>query len=157
MDSVPTDDDNMITRRIIAVCGLPGVGKTTAAERLADMHDAQLIRSDVVRKDLVDEPTYSSVETDMTYEEMHRRITASESATIILDATYRKQRHRELLQEKAEQHDAILTFIKVTCSEQEVKRRLENREDDASDADYEVYQSVDFEPIDGDHITVKTG
>lgn len=56
--------------RLVVVCGLPGTGKTTVATEVADRVGGRLLRTDVVRKDLVDDPDYTDAETRRVYDEL---------------------------------------------------------------------------------------
>jgi hypothetical protein len=52
---------------LVVVCGLPGVGKTTVAGMVADRFGAETLRTDVVREELIAEPTYTDEERDAVY------------------------------------------------------------------------------------------
>ncbi len=151
----------MTTSRTLAVtCGLPGVGKTTVAETVADRIDAVLYRTDVVRKELLSEPEYTEEETRMVYEELldRGRRAVEDGHDAVLDGTFFKERYRDLARETAAAADADVAFrlVKVECAESVVRERIRARTDDASDADFDVYQlhKDSFEPVAGDHVTV---
>lgn len=129
------------------VCGLPGVGKTTTAREVATREGATVIRSDVVRKDIVDDPTYTSAETERVYEAVIDRARETLPNPVVLDATFRRKRHRDMAVALAEQLGVTYRFVKVECAEHVVRRRIQNRTDDESDADWSVYQEVEFEPL----------
>jgi hypothetical protein len=139
--------------RLVALCGPPGVGKTTVAGLVAAHIDAEVHRSDVVRSDLRGdgaEPTYSAAETERVYRALCDRgresLRAGRSA--VLDATFRRRRHREAVASRF----PSASFVRVTCAEAVVADRLADRTDDASDADYEVYLDLreSFEPLERD-------
>jgi hypothetical protein len=133
---------------LVVMCGLPGVGKSSVATHIADLLDATRYRSDVVRKDLIAEPTYSSEESQLTYDELFRRARATLDAgrAVVLDATF----SRRIGRERAASLTSDVTFVHVGCNEEVVKRRIEQRDDDPSDADFDVYLTAKdaFEPLD---------
>lgn len=132
---------------LFVVCGLPGVGKTTTARDLAAEHDATVVRSDVVRKDRFDDPAYTTQETERVYEAVLDRAHRVLPDPVVLDATFRKQRHRDEAVALAERAGVDYRFVKVECDEAVVRRRIQARTDDESDADFSVYQEVEFEPL----------
>ncbi len=148
------------SRTLAVTCGLPGVGKTTVAETVADRIDGVLYRTDVVRKELLSEPEYTPEETRMVYEELldRGRRAVEDGRDAVLDGTFFKQRYRRLARDTAVEADADVDFrlVKVECSESVVRERIRARTDDASDADFDVYQlhKDSFEPVDGSHLTV---
>lgn len=47
---------------LVIVCGLPGVGKTTFAKKLAPLINAIILSTDKIRKELITSPTYEKEE-----------------------------------------------------------------------------------------------
>lgn len=129
------------------VCGLPGVGKTTTARDLAAENDARIIRSDVVRKQLFPEPTYSSQETEQVYETVLDRARAALPNPVVLDATWRRKRHRDKAVALAQREGVEYRIVKVECDEHVVKRRITERSGDESDADFSIYLQSEFEAL----------
>ncbi|WP_435359504.1 AAA family ATPase [Haloarchaeobius sp. DFWS5] len=127
---------------LVIVCGLPGVGKTTVAEDVTERLDGQLLRSDVIRKQILDDPEYTTVESYMVYEALFERAKRllDEGEAVVLDATF--QRSSDRLRAKAIARSLGVDFdlYRVTCDESVVERRIAAREGDASDADFEVHQ-----------------
>ncbi|MFC6734896.1 AAA family ATPase, partial [Halolamina salina] len=82
---------------LVLVCGLPGTGKSTVAERIAELLPARMLRTDVVRKELFPEPTYEAEESAAVYDELfdraRDRLDAGEH--VVLDATFRRRRLRQ--------------------------------------------------------------
>jgi len=52
---------------LILICGLPATGKSTVARRLAKALDAEVLRTDIVRKALIGNPTYTEEEKNLIY------------------------------------------------------------------------------------------
>ncbi len=143
--------------RVVVVFGLSGSGKSFVASILSEEFGYEWIRSDVIRKELAGiGPTesaraefgkgiYTEEMTRRVYEEMVRRAASclKTGGKVVLDATFLKRWQRELV---TSSFDRPL-FILVWASEEEIKRRLSNRED-VSDADFNIYlkQKEVFEP-----------
>ncbi|HGG56529.1 MAG TPA: hypothetical protein ENK31_01900 [Nannocystis exedens] len=138
---------------LVLVAGLPGSGKSTLAAALAEPSGAALVRSDVVRKGLVGlEPTasakaafgegiYSPEMSRRTYDAClaQARSQLLTGRAVIVDANLRSHAQRRPFAELA--HDLGVPFAFLICetTEAEALARLAARNNDASDADAEVY------------------
>lgn len=138
-------------KRLVVVCGLPGAGKTTVAGVLTDRLEAEIIRTDVVRKDCFPDPEYTSEETRATYEETLARAKRAleRDGGAIVDGTFRRERLRDRARAVAEDVGARFDLVHVECAKPVVKSRLAEREGDESDADFRVYELLEseFEPL----------
>ncbi len=125
---------------LVVVCGLPGVGKTTVAERVAEHVDARILRTDVIRKELFPEPTYAEEETEAVYAELLERARdrVAEGESVVLDATFADERFRAAARETADRAADRFALVKVECDESVVKKRIRRR-DGISDADFDVH------------------
>jgi adenylylsulfate kinase len=100
----------------LVLCGPPGVGKTTIAERLQNRlrdegHDFRVLHSDDFSRN--------------TYEQMYERVTEADSETDwILDGTFYR---RELQERFRSLPDAHLVY--VTASRETALKRNRERED----------------------------
>jgi len=147
---------------LVLVCGLPGTGKSTAAERIVEVLPGRLLRSDVVRKELFPDPTYSSEESAAVYDELldRARDLLDSGEHVVLDATFRRRELRKRAAAVAETAGVEFRPVRVVCEESTVRERIRRREaeeDDESDADFAVYTQLrdEFEPIEGDdHLVV---
>jgi predicted kinase len=152
-----TSNQRSETASLVVVCGYPGVGKTTVAETVADRLDGDLLRTDVVRKELVAEPEYTDEETAAVYGEIldrsRRRI--EDGHSVVLDGTFFKRTFRQDASDLASEFGAEFEVVRVRCDQETVERRIRQR-NGISDADVEVYRMHRdiFEPIDRDHVTV---
>lgn len=148
---------------LVLVAGLPGTGKSTLAGSLADRAGFSVIRSDVVRKELaahtaglsppqpIGDGIYSPDWTDRTYAECMRRAEALlfEGGRVIVDATFGSEmRRRAFLEAAAGWAVPAVVFI-CEADPEVVRRRLETRSGDVSDADWSVYldAAAHWEPI----------
>lgn len=143
---------------LVIVCGLPGTGKTTVAQDVADRLDAVLLRTDVVRKEVFDRVVYTEEQMDATYREMFSRAEKllRRGKPVVLDATFRKKDSRKLAQDLAQKLDVKFGLLKVECSDEVVRERIEARQDDESDADFETYRQFqkEVEPFELDHVRI---
>lgn len=144
--------------RLVVQCGLPGVGKSTVAAAVAERLDARRVRSDEVRQELFDEPTYSRAEKDRVYQAMLDRAEAAltEGRPAVLDATYERKTDRDDAAALAERVGADLVLVEVVCEASVARERIRAREDDPSEADVSVYENARerFEPLAREALTV---
>lgn len=151
-------DSRATTPTVVVVCGLPGVGKTTVAEDVADRVDGRVVRTDVVRKDLFPDPDYTPEESRQVYAELFDRAreTVERGRSVVLDGTFKDAGLRDRAVELSESLDAEFRLVKVECDEPVVRERIRSREGDESDADFEVHAMFRdrFDPIAADHVTV---
>ncbi len=142
----------------VLVCGLPGAGKTTVAGEVVDRLGAVRIRTDVVRKDLFEDPQYSDAETDTVYRTVVERADAvlDDDQHVVLDGTFRERDFRTPAYAVAREHGVETVVLKVEADDAVVKRRIRQREGDASDADVSIYEHYrdKFDPIQTDHVVV---
>jgi len=157
--SGPTDEETPGSDSpvLVALCGLPGVGKSTVVKKLNDRIGGEVLRTDRIRKRLWDEPEYTKEETKTTYKRMFERAAAviKDGRNVILDGTFRRRRLRRDAREVASEHGADFFIIKVKCSPDTVKERIENRKG-ISDADFSTYKELkeSFEPITDEEVEV---
>ncbi|ELZ39633.1 kinase [Halorubrum californiense DSM 19288] len=155
--SSSVDDDDGSAGRLVVVCGLPGVGKTTVAERIADHVDGRIRRTDVIRKELFDDPEYTDAETEAVYAELLTRAREDVDAggAVVLDATFADARFRADARETAAAAAAEFDLVEVACDETVVERRIERR-DGISDADFEIHLHFKglFDEVASDHVVV---
>jgi len=143
---------------LVVVCGLPGAGKTTVSEEAADRLDAALLRTDVVRKDVAPDPEYTDAERRRVYDELFDRASARLEAgeSVVLDGTFTRTEYRERARSIAERVDVSFQLVRVECEEDVVRDRIAARENDESDADFEIYELYrdQFEAIESEHARI---
>jgi len=100
-----------------------------------------MFRSDEIRKEQTEAPSYSEEARDAIYRIMIQR--AGEALrlgnNVLLDATFAMRAHREQARELARGLDAKCTLLYLVCADEVVKERLERRVNDASDAKFAQY------------------
>ena len=142
---------------LAVVCGLPGVGKTTVAKRVAGHVDGEILRTDVIRKELFDDPEYSEAETEAVYAELIRRARdrVASGSSVVLDATFADARFRDDVREVGDRVADEFDLLEVECDETVVERRIERR-DGISDADFEIHLHFKelFDRIESEHVVV---
>ena len=137
--------------------GLIASGKSTLAEMFAETHHFSYYNTDRVRKELaglqaterrpdgMQQGIYSPEFTEKTYREMLDRAQLDleqGAAGVVLDGSYSKRDDRTNVVTLAEKQDADTLFILCSCSDEEVKRRLELRAKDpaaVSDGRWEIF------------------
>ena len=144
---------------LIIVCGLQGTGKTTIGKKIAEKTGAILLRTDAIRKELIEYPTYSEDEKSRVYEEMFSQAKEllKTKTTVILDATFAEKQNRQLAKKIAEKTGHGFKIIEVKCSSEKIiKTRLRKRFKDESDARYGQYLKYKkiFNPIVEKHIII---
>jgi len=164
---------------LILMAGLAGTGKTVLASSLAPRIGADIIRTDVLRKELLHIPPeerhpeefgtgiYAAGVTRNTYERAIQLAAQklTEGSSVIIDATFGNRRDREDALKLAERLDADFFIIECVCPEDIVRERLNLRMSDskeASDGRWAIYlrQKETFDRIteipEGLHIVLNT-
>ena len=145
---------------IVIVCGLPGVGKTTFAKKLAPLINATVLSTDKIRKELISSPTYEKEERRLIYDVMilSAKYLHNSGANCILDATFNREDSRTEVKKKLGIQGREFFVIECTCPENVIISRLKERKNDCSDAGVEVYQKMKkiYEYVKGKHITIDT-
>jgi hypothetical protein len=161
---------------ILATTGLLGSGKTTLALALAAHLGAIVIHSDAVRKHLAgvspNKHLYAPFAKGIYAEEMTERVyekliflsseILSYGYTVILDASFNKEKYRHKLRKLAQKMGLPYYFLYCQCDEDIIKGRLEQRQKkgmDISDAYLGLFDTFKkgFEPlVDKRQFKVKT-
>jgi len=155
----------MTTGKIYIFFGLIASGKSTLAEQFAAVHHFPYYNTDRVRKELagievterraddLGQGIYAPAYTEKTYNEMLERaghdLQNGEEA-VVLDGSYSRLDDRKKVLGLTEALGVDALFILCTCSDHEVKRRLDLRAKDpnaVSDGRWEIFvkQKNNFE------------
>jgi uncharacterized protein len=131
------------TVRLILVGGLPGTGKSSLAHELAATIGATVLGSDSTRKDISGVPRgerhtgefeddlYTPERTDLVYDALitQARDHLEQGRTVVLDASWRAERHRRAARSAA--HGAAADLVELRCevpadlAAERIRRRLE--------------------------------
>lgn len=152
--------DRIIARYIrpwlVTMMGFSGTGKTSVAQVLKDKSGIEVLRSDVIRKEILQnlkESTgvwnagmYSQKNRALVYGKMFEeaREFLSSGRSVCLDASFLDAEQRRRLLTLKEETDANLLAVECRCDEDVVQRRLRGRREegtDPSDADFSIYQN----------------
>ncbi|HBI16703.1 MAG TPA: hypothetical protein DDY52_00895 [Candidatus Moranbacteria bacterium] len=144
---------------LILVCGYIGVGKSTVAQRIAQKIDGTILRTDEIRSGIYPNPTHSREEIQHVYELFFEELKKllREDKNVVLDATFHLKENREKIINIAEKLKVDLKIVEVRCdSNEETRKRIENRNDGVSKTDYQQYlkHKAEFEEIDEEKIII---
>ena len=151
---------------LLLTAGLVGTGKSSLARDLAGPLEAEVLTSDVIRKEMAGIPVterrfapwgtglYTDESIEDTYLELHRRAQASiqRGRSVVLDASYRKQSWRSAALDIARSAHVPALVLECVAPEEDVRTRLERRlrrRRDSSDGRWEIYaqQKASYEPL----------
>jgi aminoglycoside phosphotransferase family enzyme/predicted kinase len=154
-------DERAADGAVIAVGGVIGSGKTTLAEGLGLATGVPVVSSDRVRKSLAGvrptdrapEEAYSAAFSARTFDEVFRRATVvlRSGRGVILDATFRAQKHRLRARDLARRHGRRFVFVEAVADEATLRVRLRARAagPSVSDAGESLLERVraEFQPV----------
>lgn len=139
---------------LVLVAGLPGTGKSTLAGALAEQAHFEVIRSDLVRKELArraglspaaasfEEGIYTPEWTERTYAESLHRAEALlfDGRRVLVDASFGREAHRTRFLQAAVRWGVPGVLLVCEADRPVALARLARRRGDASDAGPSVYE-----------------
>lgn len=164
---------------LIATAGLMGTGKSLLARGVAELLGAEVIRTDVVRKEMLaidprerhseafGQGIYDAGISRRTYERvlaMAKRA-LGEGKSVVIDASFRSRAERLAALETAGKAGVDFFLLECRAPEQTVRQRLDERQaagTDPSDGRWEIFlaQKAGFEPVtelpESAHVVVDT-
>jgi aminoglycoside phosphotransferase family enzyme/predicted kinase len=141
---------------LVLIAGLPGTGKSTLSRHLAERASFRVVRSDEVRKELAAragvntlgagfaEGIYASPWTERTYAECLRWAgdLLFRGERVIVDANFREEKQRCMFLDMARRAGVPTVLLLCRAKEETVRKRLQSRRGDASDANWDVHQRL---------------
>jgi uncharacterized protein len=141
---------------LVLVGGLPGSGKSTLARGMGEAAGFSVVRSDVVRKELasgrgsgrrqagIGEDLYTDEWNDRTYRECLRRAEEIlfEGGRVLVDASFSSEARRRLFLDAARRWGVAGCLILCRADAELVRKRLERRKGDVSDADWAIHSTL---------------
>jgi aminoglycoside phosphotransferase family enzyme/predicted kinase len=138
---------------LVLVGGLPGVGKSTLAKGLAEQAGFCVVSTDRVRRELAglpveggqpagfEEGIYTPAWRERTYAECLRRVEGLlfEGKRVLVDASFREEERRRAFLQTAVRWGVPAALLVCVAGPEVVHRRLADRKDDASDADWAIH------------------
>lgn len=159
-------------RRLVAIGGLSGTGKSTMAATVAPLlgarPGARILRSDVIRKRLwgvspetpLPAPAYSPEMSRRVYETIRSKAAAAIRAgyCVVIDAVSLDENERRSFAVVAEQAGVPFSGVWLSAPREAMAARLDARRNDASDASLEVLQQqLKCDPGQIDWVRVEVG
>lgn len=148
---------------LLVFSGLPATGKTTLAKKVARKINAEVLRTDAIRKEIIREPKYTEEEKELVYREMFSRAEKliSSGKNVILDANFYRQSQRDETRKIAGRTGTKFFLIEAICPEDKIRGRMKLRKKSGDESDakkMEIYYKIKraWEPISGPHIVVDT-
>ena len=152
---------------LILTAGLMGSGKSYQARALAACFGAEIIRTDILRKELFDmKPNerryedfgggiYSDEISRLTYDKAYELAVQKirQEKTVIIDASFKRRSERQKAIKLAKHLGVRFYILECVCPDEITRKRLKKRSqenDNASDGRWELFQEQkeDFDTID---------
>ncbi|MBX7080256.1 MAG: AAA family ATPase [Nannocystaceae bacterium] len=150
---------------LVLVAGLPGTGKSVLAHGLEQHAGMVWLRADAIRKQLAGLGEHASAHTqvragiytpawnDRTYDECLARAAAElgRGGRVVVDASFKEEGRRRAFVDLARGLGIPVRLLTCEAPTAAVRQRLAARHDDASDADWGIYEHVraTWEPLSG--------
>ena len=150
---------------LVAMCGLPGTGKSYFAAKLTEHVPFLILETDRLRKVLVEHPKYTTAEHRRVFRSCYHLIDHDliNGYSVLFDATNLNEEFRTYLYDISESTGAPLAVIHATAPKNTVRRRLKQRKagrhaDTYSDAGWLIYTRLApvEEPVRRDHYELDT-
>lgn len=136
---------------LILMTGLPGTGKSTLSRRLESADAFTRVSTDRVRRELIAAAggagrggPYTAEWTARTYAACRARVAAllEDGRRVVMDGTLRTDADRIPFLELAAEARVPAVLFACECDPEEVRRRLDGRTGDESEADWGVYRKL---------------
>ena len=150
---------------LVAMCGLPGTGKSYFAAKLTERVPFLILETDRLRKVLVERPKYTTGEHRRVFNSCYHLINhyLINGYSVLFDATNLNEEFRFYLYDISKSTGAPLALVHATAPQDTVRRRLKERKSNRhantySDAGWLIYTRMIpvEEPVQRDHYALDT-
>ncbi len=150
---------------LVAMCGLPGTGKSYFAAKLTERVPFLILETDRLRKVLVERPKYTTGEHRRVFNSCYHLINhyLINGYSVLFDATNLNEEFRSYLYDISKSTGAPLALVHARAPQDTVRRRLKERKSDRhantySDAGWLIYTRMIpvEEPVQRDHYALDT-
>ena len=150
---------------LVAMCGLPGTGKSYFAAKLTERLPFLILETDRLRKVLVVRPKYTTGEHRRVFNSCYHLINhyLINGYSVLFDATNLNEEFRFYLYDISKSTGAPLALVHATAPQDTVRRRLKERKSNRhantySDAGWLIYTRMIpvEEPVERDHYALDT-
>ncbi|WP_420644641.1 AAA family ATPase [Candidatus Leptofilum sp.] len=174
LHSIVSDIDDVLPKSpfvrdggsLLMMVGLPGTGKSSVVEGLAQFMPFVVVSTDGIRLHLRNQPTYTAAEMMLVYEVCYAIIESRlrEGQRVIFDGSNYLAARREHLMKIGKRAGAPVAVCYVQAAQETIRERLfkrnsgQRRKTDLSDADWSVYKWMveAQEPVVGEHLILDT-
>ena len=174
LHSIVSDIDDLLPQApfvraggsLLMMVGLPGTGKSSVVEGLAQFMPFLVVSTDNIRLHLRNQPTYTAAEMMLVYEVCYSIIESRlrDGQRVIFDASNYLAARREHLMKIGQRAGAPVAVCSVQAAQETIRERLfkrnsgQRRKTDLSDADWSVYKWMveAQEPVVGEHLILDT-
>lgn len=142
---------------IVIVFGLPGSGKTYFASKLALRIGGLHISSDAIRQQQQKRKYHEEDKMEIYHAMLVLMEKAGPDKNVVLDATFYKERIRNMFKDKARSLGINIYFIEMKADELVIKERV-SRKRPETEADFTVYFIIksQFEPLKEEHLILNS-
>ncbi len=132
--------------KLVLVAGLPGSGKTTFSEALAEAAGAVHLNSDKLRFELGKTGRYDDATKASVYQELLHRTEEglAQGKTVVVDATFYKRALWMPFSKIAEKINVPVYWIEIKAAEDVIRTRI-GKKRAFSEANFEVYLKIKVE------------